>query len=78
LLYLKIIVSNPVIPRELVEDIRYTSFEDIISRTGLKPRVQAYYVMKSQDPDEHAFMPEINSMSRALFPMWNERIEDDK
>jgi hypothetical protein len=76
LLYLKIIVSNPVIPRELVEDIRYTSFEDIISRTGLKPRVQAYYVMKSQDPDEHAFMPKINSMSRALFPMWNERIED--
>lgn len=99
--------------RELIEDIRYTTFEDHLQTwletkqrkieesksqiemnrktptrriktpkgytspiDGWTERVQAYYAMKNQEPEEHAFMPEINSMSRALFPMWNERIED--
>lgn len=99
--------------REMLEDIRYTSFEDHLHNwletkqrkieesksqiemnrktqhrriktppgytspiDGWTERVQAYYALKSQEPEEHAFMPEINSMSRALFPMWSERIED--
>lgn len=43
---------------------------------GWTERVQHYYANKSQEPEENSFMPEINSMSRALFPMWSERIED--
>jgi hypothetical protein len=43
--------------------------------TDWESRVNAYYDKKNQCSDVYSHMPEINSASKAMLPVWNEKVE---
>ncbi|CAG9331446.1 unnamed protein product [Blepharisma stoltei] len=44
--------------------------------TDWEERVKHYFDTRNQDPDVYTHSPEINSVSRAMFPIWKEKVED--